>query len=306
MDQQLIDKQNRLIDRYVNGSLTGVELQEFMDRLAADVTFRETVAFRNLLIEGVRFAADEEIKAELIEEINYKKPVLPFGLRMILVFMAIIAGGILLFNYVGNDRVIKKPVITFKWFTGKGKSDESEKQSGKQKEKSATLLFEDSTITDNNLAADTVDSALNTENDSTQQDVTDGDGDAEIVVKKDQLIFSATVIPKSVLIGGRNESPSLAAQTAQKLNPPADLPEQAEENAYELKVWISPVNYRGYRLLANEIQVYGLEQPDKIRIYKIDKRIVLRYGNELYDLVPAGQFQPYRSIRDVEIINACK
>ena len=309
MEQQQHDKEDRLIDRYLDGSLTGVERQEFIDRMDAEVAFREAVAFRNLLTDGIRLAADDEIKAEVIESINYHKPRLPFGLRMLLVFLGILAGGILLFNYVGNDRVIRKPVITFKWFTGKKEKRTDDKDQRKNEARTPVLVAEDSSQSGANPGMDSATASSEQTGDSIFSDGALMAGESEIVVRKDQLIFSATLTPKLVSRAGEVKSAaagSLAEETARKLNPPADLPEAEMTTSYDVECWISPVNYHGFRMVLNKIQLYGLEQPEKIKLFKSDKRLFLRCGNELYEIMTTDQFQPYRLVRDVELLNVCR
>lgn len=309
MEQQEYDKEARLIDRYIDGSLTGIERQDFIDRMDMDIAFRDRVVFRNLLSEGIRFASDEQLKEEIVESINYHKPFLPFGLRMLLVFLGIITVGVLLFNYVGNDKVIRKPVITFKWFTGK-KDNRAEVKSGRPGEaRPLEAAAADSSSLAENSSADTSDIRATAEVDSLGSNTGFETMETEIVVKKDQLIFSASLVPKVVTRPGDVKSTttvSLAEETARKLNPPADLPESEVAVAYDVEFWISPVNYHGYRMILNEIQLYGIEQPEKARLYKLDKKIFLRYGSELYEINPADQFQAYRTVKDNELLNICR
>ena len=59
-----IGKEARLIDRYLSDALSGSERQEFLDRLDVDAGFRDRVVVRKMLVDGIRHAADVELKEE--------------------------------------------------------------------------------------------------------------------------------------------------------------------------------------------------------------------------------------------------
>ena len=97
-----------LIDRYLENSLTGIELKEFLDRLENDVKFRNEVSFQNLLIEGIQLAEDKRLIDSIEKFISYRKPAIPTALKLIVTFFIITIGGIILWNYIGPDSVGKK------------------------------------------------------------------------------------------------------------------------------------------------------------------------------------------------------
>ena len=89
-------QERSLIDRYIDNSLSGVELKEFMDKLDSDENFRKSVSFHNLLIESIQVAEDNRVEKSIVEKIGYKKPLIPTGLKLIITFLFITGTGIIL------------------------------------------------------------------------------------------------------------------------------------------------------------------------------------------------------------------
>ena len=63
--------------------------------------FRHRVSLRNLMIEGIRQAADEELQARIEASIRYRKPRVPVGLKLLATFPLVTTAGIVLWNYTG-------------------------------------------------------------------------------------------------------------------------------------------------------------------------------------------------------------
>ena len=83
-----------LIDRYLANSLSGMELQKFIERLSEDELFRKEVLFQNLIVDAIRQAHDNQLQSAILSEIKYKKAKVPFGLRLIILFLAILISAI--------------------------------------------------------------------------------------------------------------------------------------------------------------------------------------------------------------------
>lgn len=288
-----LDKDGRLIDRYLADSLSGSERQAFIDRLDSDLAFRDRVLFRRLLVDGIRLAADQTVCREIEEEIDYRKPLVPFGLKILLAFLLVIVSGLLVWNYLGSDRPRRTPIISFKWFSKK--SDPLTKSKSRS---SSTISFTDTVPSRSEYQEAVVSDTLLNADDSIAL------MDQEIVVHKDQLQISISVTPKQVGATSRAEKGSLAEETAQKLNPAAGLVEE-KATALQVEFWLSPVNYRGYKWNGSTILLYGIEEPDRCVIYQREDRYLLRIGTDLFDVSPCAEFQSYRMVKDPELLQLC-
>ena len=129
-----------LIDRYINNSLSGIELKEFMDRLESDESFRKSVAFQNLIVESIQTFEDLRLENGILKQLNYKKPLIPSGLKWILIFLSIVFFGIILWEYIGVGTYQKKGnIFRFEMFTrtlDKTEKDKSEIKKNIKQDKS--------------------------------------------------------------------------------------------------------------------------------------------------------------------------
>src|SRR6185295_12703245 len=90
-----------LVDRYLDNSLTGIELRDFLTRLEKDELFKAEVSFHNKLVQGIIEAEDHRLREFVIEAIGYKKPLIPMSLKLILAFIIFTFGGIIYWEYIG-------------------------------------------------------------------------------------------------------------------------------------------------------------------------------------------------------------
>src|SRR6187401_2000721 len=102
-----------LVDRYLDNSLTGVELNEFLNRLERDENFKKDVSFHNKLIDGILEAEDLRLKQYIIDATGYRKTLIPQSLKLIIAFLVITGAGIILWDYVGPGSNEGKRVFTW-------------------------------------------------------------------------------------------------------------------------------------------------------------------------------------------------
>jgi hypothetical protein len=277
-----------LIDRYLENSLTGIELKNFLDRLEGDDDFRKVVSFHNLLIEGIHEAENDRLKRNIISEIDYHKPFIPAALKLILAFFIVFIAGISLWNYISPDSNGKKQDYFSFNFLRKQKNDsvstilKTEKIShNKHTELRPLTILPDSS--EENVADKSVDTL--------KQNV---DEAADIIVKKDQLLISFNLKSKNLgdTIQTSVES-SLAKNAADKLNPAGGLPEDIRKNnnSYSVEFWISPVNYKGYKLVDDKLILFGIEEPDAVKLYTKNEKLWMKYGHEVYGLDATEEFE---------------
>ena len=98
----------KLIDRYLQNSLSGLELKNFMDRMEADQEFKRQVSFQNNLIDGIRKAEDSRLRELIEKHIDYKKPLIPSALKLIIFFFIVAGAGITIWNFSGKESTENK------------------------------------------------------------------------------------------------------------------------------------------------------------------------------------------------------
>ena len=287
---EMMQEEKILIDRYLENSLTGIELKEFLDKLENDIKFRNEVSFQNLLVEGIQLAEDKR-QIDLIEKfISYRKPAIPTALKLIVTFFIITIGGIVLWNYIGPDSEGKKHNYFSLDYFRKNKTDtidintKGKVPSINKKPLTKSVSSHAEGISDKN--------DIPVSNSS----LTDLSDSTEIVVKKDQLLISIKLQAEE-LGGGKTEAEknesSIAKSTVEKLNPSGGLPEIEERSTFEYMVefWVSPVNYKGYKLIDNRLILFGIEEPDAVRLFLINKKLWMKYGQDYFSIIPTDKFE---------------
>lgn len=124
----------------------------------------------------------------------------------------------------------------------------------------------------------------------------------QVVVRKDVLINARNieVLDKS----SATSEKSLSSQVAEKLNPQADLPEEElnSEKIYQVEVWRSPINFRGYKMIRNVLVLYGIDEPEVLKLYQLENNIYLGYQQSFYRLEKTDEFLPLNKVKDPALI----
>ncbi len=293
-----------LIDRYLANSLSGMELQKFIERLSEDESFRKEVLFQNLIVDAIRQSHDTQLQSAILAEIKYKKAKVPFGLRLIILFLAITISGIMLWDFIGSGPVnkSKKPLFSFTIFKRKP-VEQSKVEVAPVKSKIPVIIKTESKI--DSVHEDETDN-VSEEHSQSPDTVSASDTDQELVIRKDQFLLSYNM-KAMPLEPHAKEDRSIALSTAEKLNPAAGLPdESASPDMYKVEFWISPVNYRGYKLNNDKLVLFGVEEPDAVRLFVVNKNLFMKYGKDFYKLHPTHDFISFTIVRDVNLSNESK
>ena len=290
------------VDRYLAGSLTGLELKEFIDKLESNEDFKKDVSFHNLLIEGIYEAENKRVTSAIEKHIGYEKPFVPIALKLIVTFLVFTAGGIVLWNYIGPDKEAKRQNYFSLDFFRKHSIDtivpvvEADNNQKIRKMESKKTIAQTDTII-NQSEAINVDTGIISPTEA-----------SEIVVKKDQLLISFILKPIDINEATTNNesSSSIANSTVDKLNPSGGLPEidRRKIENYYIEFWVSPVNYIGYKLSKDKLILFGIEEPDAVQLYTKEDKLWMKYGKEYYTLVESDDFESL--INSEEIPSALK
>ena len=290
------------VDRYLAGSLTGLELKEFIDKLESNEDFKKDVSFHNLLIEGIYEAENKRVTSAIEKHIGYEKPFVPIALKLIVTFLIFTAGGIVLWNYIGPDKEAKRQNYFSLDFFRKHSIDtivpavEADNNQKIRKMESKKTIAQTDTII-NQSEAINVDTGIISPTET-----------SEIVVKKDQLLISFILKPIDINEATTNNesSSSIANSTVDKLNPSGGLPEidRRKIENYYIEFWVSPVNYIGYKLSKDKLILFGIEEPDAVQLYTKEDKLWMKYGKEYYTLVESDDFESL--INSEEIPSALK
>lgn len=189
-------------------------------------------------------------------------------------------------------------------------------------EKNVVLTLPKKNVSNQNIsseitAADTItaiikDTALTAEKILKENNLNEENGNKnkeDIVVRKDMLLSTRGIKVIESKHIGTDEEKSLAKETAEKLNPEAKLPSEKEEQTektFAVEFWKSPINYKGYKFGKNKIVLYGIEEPELIKLYSLGNTMYMEYGQTFFELELTNDFQPFTKLNDTQIISQLK
>ena len=56
---------------------------------------------------------------------------------------------------------------------------------------------------------------------------------------------------------------------------------------------MSPVNYRGYKLINEKIILFGIEEPDAVQLFSKEEKLWMKYGQTFYCLEHSDNFESF-------------
>jgi hypothetical protein len=133
----------------------------------------------------------------------------------------------------------------------------------------------------------------------------------EIIVRKDMLLSIKSLKPIDKTVGSTEadaDDKSLAKELAEKMNPEAKVPDYESKSfkTYQIELWKSPVNFKGYKMSKSKIVLYGLEDEEALKLYSVNDNLYLNYHNNIYKLEETEEFEPFNKIKDTGIFTLLK
>jgi len=306
MSPEQTDK--NLVKRYLNNELSGIELENFRERMLGDEHFKNEVNFQSLLRAGILFSKEEDLKKKIIERIKYRKAKIPFALKLIFTFLIVTGIGITLWFYVGTESADNHKRYSFFPFSSKDKDKKNEIKSSEKNNQEEASLSKKPVADESKLNTESGENNAGTQTDIVQTPKIDSatlvqSEEEEIVVKKEELIISVSipVIDKPVKTSDAPPN-SLAHDAAEKLNPSGGIPEDEKAATnYFVEFWVSPINYHGYKMSKNKLIIYGIEEPDAVKLIRLNDALFMKYHNEYYRLTNTFEYIPYQKLKETDV-----
>jgi hypothetical protein len=125
----------------------------------------------------------------------------------------------------------------------------------------------------------------------------------DIVVRKDELLSTKTVevINLNPTANRANAKDSLL----QKVSGIKDDRVNSKQ-FFNIELWQSPLNYKGYKMSKYKIVLYGITSTDGWKVYTIDDLVYLKNATTVYKLENSTDFRAYEHITDENIISKLK
>jgi DNA-directed RNA polymerase specialized sigma24 family protein len=283
--------------------------------------------FKNVIINGVVEYRYHELSSFIVSGAVIPEHVRSFNLAWLLVLLIFVLGGIGIwlyandYSFTDNEKktsVVIKKKESQKDDIEKGKLDDSQNASQDKKQVLEDTINYEQALSDTAKSLD-ADFALppgkiqviNSNGDVIIKEAHDTSGNTDIIVKKDELLY--TIYSKVRVMSGdddtlsadtaKNYTASTAEKTAQLLNPEAKLPtEDKKVTVYQVELWKSPINYKGYKMQKSKIVIFGIDRPELVKFIDYDDDIYLQSGTSFYMLVPSIDFRPFVKVKDKSVI----
>jgi hypothetical protein len=130
-------------------------------------------------------------------------------------------------------------------------------------------------------------------------------GNEDIILRKDQLVQSRSLELINVSAVASN---SVAAKDslAAKMAGVRDDHANGGRQFCSVEIWTSPLNYKGYKMNRNKIMLYGLNDPESLKVFKLDDEIYLQNGSQLFHLENTNDFKPYEKVSSEAVLSKLK
>lgn len=289
-------EEKKLIDKYLQNVLTGSELSNFVSRMETDADFRREVSFHNLLMEGVMLSEELRLKTSIEKFIGYKRPLIPYAVKLIIAFLVITSGGIIFWSYTGTDSAKEKMHYGFLELFRNKKNNITISEGTNKSTVAKKLILKNKDASIDSLDLNEISSNAKNVNKNDSTEISTHESN-DFVVKMDQLIISHIILPSH-----SNENPdagkvaqSEARNTASKLNPAGGLPNEDEKSSegYKVEFWASPINYKGYKLLNDKLILFGIEEPDAVELISSNDKLWMKYKNDFFILEHSDNFESF-------------
>ena len=167
------------------------------------------------------------------------------------------------------------------------------------KSKSIKNLLVDSLPENNLLSQKSIEDTLN---EVKNLDTSISNYDEDVIVKKDQLLFS-----KIIEIVNLNPV-ALKTTKDSALQKASGIREDRMQNKDFLTIefWQSPLNYKGYKNSRYKLIAYGISYNEGIKVFKLEYLLYLKTQFGVFQIEYTLDFKPYERIVDEAILSKLK
>lgn len=118
--------------------------------------------------------------------------------------------------------------------------------------------------------------------------------DENIIVRRDELVESKIV--ELIYLDGK--------QKATKSDSLLKIMENtsAEKSQFKIEFWKSPINYRGFKMIRNNIIAFGLETGESSKLYSYEQQYYFKQGNSVYKIYQTSDFESFSRVTDESIL----
>ena len=126
-------------------------------------------------------------------------------------------------------------------------------------------------------------------------------GNENIVVRKDKLLSTKVLQIEST------EKPNETTESDSILEKISGIKNTEHSSTFRrLEFWLSPVNYKGYKLTQNKLVLFGINPDLEIKLYNRNGKIFMKYDFSVYELNYTDDFKQFEKAVDPSLIESIK
>ncbi|HET7818934.1 MAG TPA: hypothetical protein VFL70_06470 [Bacteroidia bacterium] len=126
-------------------------------------------------------------------------------------------------------------------------------------------------------------------------------GNENITVRKDKLLSTKVLQIEST------EKPNEVTQSDSILEKISGIKNTAPSSSFRrLEFWLSPINYKGYKLTQNKLVLFGINPDLEIKLYNHNGKIFMKYDVSVYELNYADDFKQFEKATNSSLLESIK
>lgn len=314
-----------LIDRFLKGELSGPSLDQFKAKLRNDKDFAEEVESQRAIVEGIKLARMEQLRAILRGEKAPSPKILSDGIpptekvqsetmigmnhsapfeyqhkpsikwhQWYLPAAAVLFTGFCLYfifgYYIPHRKLqlaIEQGTLQVPANVDEGKTDEP-----------ATDLPK------SQPAPEQIDSNKIENSGSEPEEGIAKAGDS-IRVSKDKRLTETTyaVAAFETVRRGIDTNSQMAGNDPGANNIKAGV-RQIKGASMKVEYWESVVNFKGYKLKGSNLKLFDVDPGETIQLKYLDKRLYMKRNGQYFRMNASGQFEPYQKELSEEVLKS--
>ncbi len=121
----------------------------------------------------------------------------------------------------------------------------------------------------------------------------------DIVVKKDELLIVKQVDMINLSSPGNKDS------LLQELSGIKD-DQVLIRQSMNVEFWLSPINYKGYKMAKNKVVLFGIATQEDVKLYKLDENSYLKLQQGVYKLEYTNDFKQMEPVNEEAVLTLLK
>ncbi len=128
------------------------------------------------------------------------------------------------------------------------------------------------------------------------------ESDSSLVVKKDELL----ALKQIEMINLTPPQPISAADSLLEKTSGIRDDKNAAKSSVSVEFWLSPINYKGYKMAKNKVVLFGVSTQEDVALYKLDEAYYIRLQQGVFKLEFTNDYRQMERMSDEALLARLK